>query len=222
MSKYKYSILLSDSARNEFEEELDEYTVAVNKAICLTLDESMTVDQLIEYKGEDYYNLFYSAGTIGNSQIKGMLYFINSKISNSTINYLKTFCLIVNSYRIYNRYLNNIKPQNLIPLDYGVEQLINVFNFVTANTEFNINLEAKAGFEMGGHLSAGGAGLTCTVALTGFAELNYEAELIKDGFYTDLEDSDPLKMIQDEIADILTNIRSGKRIGALTAFSILK
>ena len=104
--------------------------------------------------------------------------------------------------------------------DYGIEETLNFFSFITTMGQLQVVLEAKLGAAFGGHIK-GGEGATVGVALQALAELTYEGILYQDGQLTNLEINDPLRAVFNEIHKIIGQPSENRQIGAKTLFSVL-
>ena len=87
--------------------------------------------------------------------------------------------------------------------------------------QLEVTLEAKAGLSLGGFFNVGGVE-TVGLSLEGLAEINYQGLLYKNGELTDLLPSDLLWSTFQQIKKTLGLPSANKRIGAKTAFEVLK
>lgn len=110
---------------------------------------------------------------------------------------------------------------NLLYRGYGITKIIDHFNFIATLAQLDVTLEAKAGASFGGNVKAG-EGATIGAALEALAEINYQAQLYKNGNLTFLDSQDPLRIVYEEIRSVLGFQTESKRIAAKTILQVLK
>lgn len=197
-----------------------------NKPSQLKIDQDFNnkKDEIIKslgtINGELYYNTLYTR----------LLLFVNTKITAKLQlepelnNIERPFLIVIEEYvksiKLTDSYMNNNQPPNN-DLDYGISQILDFFSFITDLGQLEVTLEAKAGLSLGGFFKAG-AVETVGLSLEGLAEINYQGLLYEKGELTDLLPGDLLWSAFQKIEKVLGLPSANKRIGAKTAFGVLK
>lgn len=220
---YRQSVLDFDQ-RVDFDNSIEDQRNKIKKSIKIYNSTNADIE------GYDYYEKLFAVTSIfiGTPYAtKGLNKFLSDIIAGSTtapnINYFEALKSFVQSYVTFNSYLNN-NPVGYNPnADYGVEDIMEAFSYVI-NEDFKLEatLEANAGLGIGGKLGLAAEGLQARVALSGFAEINYQGKLYEEGKFTDLEIADPLRIVQEQIHKILALKTTNNRIGIKEALILTK
>ncbi|WP_281225927.1 hypothetical protein [Flavobacterium aquiphilum] len=224
---YKYKSLSNRTLRNRFEKELENQRLKIHNAIRAKakLNQTNTENQVIAELGADYYDKLFDDNVTGiypGSNIVGLNVVMDQYINSaSEVDYLTALIRFLKGIKPFSLYMNNIKRLGEDDLDYGITKIIDYFNFIATLAQLDVTLEAKAGASFGGTVKAG-EGATIGATLEALAEINYQAQLYKNGNLTFLDPQDPLRIVYEEIRSLLGFQKENKRIAAKTILQVLK
>lgn len=175
-----------------------------------------------EMGGKEYYELLYSDALIPNSTtVKGLLGYIKDVPTDGTVNYLNVIELFIDGIDFNDMYLNDRRLKKSAKLDYGIEQFIHAFGFMTELLGLEVTLEGKIGGTFGLYEKIGGGLLTESFGLSASAEVTFQPKLYENGALTKLYTTDAMYYVFKEIEKILGLPNTNKRIGAKTVFGVL-
>ncbi|MGE8342726.1 MAG: hypothetical protein ACN6OI_16980 [Flavobacterium sp.] len=226
---YKYATLNTPAERKTFEGKLEEKRRQIHNIIKEKEKEKVnpnaTEDQTVAALGADYYEKLFDdnkSGIYPGTSIVGLNAEMDKYIKLAPpVNYVTGLLRFLKGLNHFDLYLNNKKPSRGTDLDYGITKIIDYFNFIATLAQLDVTLEAKAGASFGGTVKAG-EGATIGATLEALAEINYQAQLYKNGNLTFLDPEDPLRITYDKIRGLLGYQKESKRIAAKTVLQTLK
>lgn len=224
---YKYVTLNTPAQRKTFEGKLEEKRRQIHNIIKEKekLNQNNSENQTVAALGADYYEKLFDdnkSGIYPGTSIVGLNAEIDKYIELAPpVNYVTALIRFLKGLNHFDLYLNNKKPSRGTDLDYGITKIIDYFNFIATLAQLDVTLEAKAGASFGGTVKAG-EGATIGATLEALAEINYQAQLYKNGNLTFLDPEDPLRITYEKIRGLLGYQKESKRIAAKTVLQALK